>query len=123
MLISENKLRRIIRQELIKEAKQLNENRLLTASLALLMTVSSTLGINSASAKKIAAQPKTPLSKCIQKLEQSSQSNSDIVKQTIELAKKVDKEGNDVAKEITQQTCELVLSNSGSLSKPGIKLK
>lgn len=123
MLISESKLRRIIRQELVKEAKQLNENRLLTASLALLMTVSSAVGINSAQAEKIAGQSRTPLAKCIKQLKSSSQSESDIVQKTIELAEKVNEEGDNVAKEVAQQTCELVLSYAGSLTNPGIKLK
>lgn len=123
MLISENKLRRIIRQEIIKENKRLNENStLINTSLALLMTVSSALGISPAQAEKSTNQPATSLSKCVQDLSSSPQRDAQIVRRTIELAREVDESGNEAAREVTLQTCKLVLANAGSLSKPGIKL-
>ena len=125
MLISENKLRRIIRQEIIKENKRLNESKnLLNKTLTHLMIVMSALGVSPAQAEKTADLPETTLEKCITQLERSPQKNTEMVKGTLKLAKEVEKnkQSTPEAKALTAKTCQLVLRAAGTLSKPGIKL-
>ena len=125
MLISENKLRRIIRQEIIKENKRLNESKgLLNKSLMMLMMVCGATGISPAEAQKTVEGPKKSLAQCVKELGESPQKDTEMVAGTLKLAEEVldNKDSSPEAIAMTTTTCQLVLRAAGTLSKPGIKL-
>ena len=126
MLIAENKLRRIIRQEIIKENKRLNESKdLLNKSLIALMMVCGAAGISPAEAQKTVEGPKKPLAQCVQELKDSPQSDTEMVRGVIKLGEEVlaNKSASKEAIEVTVNTCKLTKQAAGTLGNPGtIKL-
>ena len=122
MLISENKLRRIIRQEIIKENKRLNESKsLLDRSLIMLMMVCGAAGISPAKAQNAVEGPRKPLAQCVQALKNSPQSKTDIVQGVIKLGEDVlaNKSASKEAVEVTTTTCEITAQAAGTLGNPG----